>query len=65
MSNIKITNNHPNNKRKILGPIGRFLLKLVNWDIVGNLPDKQRIIIKKFLTTAILINLIPFKVSYD
>jgi len=45
MSNIKITNNHPKNKRKILGPIGRFLLKLVNWDIVGNLPDKQRIII--------------------
>ena len=45
MSNIKITNNHPNNKRKILGPIGRFLLKLVNWDIIGNLPDKQRIII--------------------
>ena len=45
MSNIKITNNHPNNKRKILGPIGRFFLKLVNWDIVGNLPDKKRIII--------------------
>ena len=45
MSTIKITNNHPNKDRKILGPIGRFLLKLVNWDIVGNLPDKKRIII--------------------
>ena len=45
MSTIKITNNHPNKARKILGPIGRFLLKLVNWDIVGNLPDKKRIII--------------------
>jgi len=45
MSTIKITNNHPNKKRKILGPIGRFLLKLVNWGIVGNLPDKKRIII--------------------
>ena len=39
------TENHPNKKRKILGPIGRFVLKVVNWDIVGNLPDKERIII--------------------
>ena len=45
MSTIKITNNHPNKERKILGPIGRFFLKLINWDIVGNLPDKKRIII--------------------
>ena len=45
MSIIKITNIHPNKERKILGPIGRFLLKLVNWDIVGDLPNKKRIII--------------------
>ena len=45
MSKIDKTKNHPNKKRKILGPIGRFLLKLVNWDIVGVLPDKRRIII--------------------
>ena len=45
MSNLKITSNHPIKKRKILGPIGRFVLKLINWKIVGNLPDKQRIII--------------------
>ena len=45
MSTIKLTNNHPIKKRKTLGPVGRFLLKLVNWDIVGNLPDKKRIII--------------------
>ena len=45
MSKIDKTENHPNKKRKILGPIGRFLLKLVNWDIVGVLPDKRRIII--------------------
>ena len=45
MSTIKITNNHPNKERKLLGPIGRFLLKLVNWDIVGDLPNKKRIII--------------------
>ena len=45
MSNITITNSHPIKKRKILGPIGRFVLKLVNWKIVGILPDKKRIII--------------------
>ena len=45
MNQIVKTENHPNKKRKTLGPIGRFLLKLVNWDIVGNLPDKKRIII--------------------
>ena len=45
MNQIVKTENHPNKKRNLLGPIGRFLLKLVNWDIVGNLPDKKRIII--------------------
>ena len=45
MSNLKVTSNHPIKKRKILGPIGRFVLKLINWKIVGNLPDKKRIII--------------------
>ena len=45
MNQIVKTENHPNKKRKILGPIGRFLLKLVSWDIVGDLPDKKRIII--------------------
>jgi len=45
MNTIKITNNHPIKNRKTLGPVGRFFLKLVNWDIVGNLPDKKRIII--------------------
>lgn len=45
MSNLKVTSNHPIKKRKILGPIGRLVLKLINWKIVGNLPDKKRIII--------------------
>ena len=45
MSNLKVTSNHPIKKRMILGPIGRFVLKLINWKIVGNLPDKKRIII--------------------
>ena len=42
---MKITNNHPIKIRKILGPIGRLVLKIINWDVVGNLPDKKRIII--------------------
>lgn len=45
MEEVVKTENHPNKKRKILGPIARFVLKVVNWDIVGNLPDKKRIII--------------------
>jgi len=45
MEEVVKTENHPNKKRKILGPIGRFVLRVVNWDIVGNLPDKKRIII--------------------
>lgn len=45
MEEVVKTENHPNKKRKTLGPIGRFVLKVVNWDIVGNLPDKKRIII--------------------
>ena len=39
------TNNHPIKIRKILGPLGRLVLKIINWDVVGNLPDKKRIII--------------------
>lgn len=42
---MKTTNNHPIKIRKFLGPIGRLVLKIINWDVVGNLPDKKRIII--------------------
>jgi 1-acyl-sn-glycerol-3-phosphate acyltransferase len=42
---LKITNNHPIKVRKFLGPLGRLMLKIINWDIIGNLPDKKRIII--------------------
>ena len=45
MKDIRITENHPVRKRYILGPLGRFILKIINWDIIGNLPDKKRIII--------------------
>jgi hypothetical protein len=42
---LKITNNHPIKIRKFLGPLGRSVLKIINWDVIGNLPDKKRIII--------------------
>ena len=42
---MKITENHPIKVRKFLGPLGRLVLKIVNWDITGYLPDKKRIII--------------------
>ena len=42
---MKITENHPVKVRKFLGPLGRLVLKIVNWDIIGDLPDKKRIII--------------------
>lgn len=42
---MKITNNHPIKIRKFLGPLGRSVLKIINWDVIGNLPDKKRIII--------------------
>ena len=45
MDQIIKTTNHPIKVRKLLGPIGRFMLKIVNWDVVGVLPDKKRIII--------------------
>ena len=45
MDHIVKTENHPNKIRKFLGPFGRFVLKVINWDVVGYLPDKKRIII--------------------
>ena len=33
MKDIRITENHPIKKRYILGPLGRVILKLINWDI--------------------------------
>ena len=42
---MKITQNHPVKVRKFLGTLGRLVLKIVNWDITGDLPDKKRIII--------------------
>ena len=32
-------------KRKILGPIGRILLKVFNWKIEGEIPDLKKMIL--------------------
>jgi len=53
MSNIGITPNHPIKKRIILQPISKLALKVFNWDIVGTLPDKKRIILTAIPHTAI------------
>ena len=45
MDLITKTENHPIKVRKFLGPFGRFVLKVINWNVVGHLPDKKRIII--------------------
>ena len=45
MDRITKTENHPIKVRKFLGPFGRFVLKVINWNVVGHLPDKKRIII--------------------
>ena len=45
MKDISITENHPVKKRFLLGPLGRLILKVINWDIVGDLPDNKKIII--------------------
>ena len=45
MDRITKTENHPIKVRKFLGPFGRFVLKVINWNVVGYLPDKKRIII--------------------
>ena len=45
MDHIIKTENHPIRVRKFLGPFGRFVLKVINWDVIGYLPDKKRIIL--------------------
>ena len=45
MDHIIKTENHPIKIRRFLGPFGRFILKVINWNVVGHLPDKKRIII--------------------
>jgi hypothetical protein len=38
-------NNYPTKRRKILGPIARFLLKREKWNIIGEIPNINRMIL--------------------
>ena len=38
-------NNLAVKKRRILGPLGRFLMKLFRWDIKGEIPDLRKMIL--------------------
>ena len=40
-----ISNKIPVKKRKLLGPIARYLLKIHSWNIVGEIPNKKRMIL--------------------
>ena len=65
MSNIGITSNHPHKKRIVLQPISKLALKLFNWDIVGTLPDKKRIILTAIPHTAITDSWYAFFVCFS
>ena len=40
-----IPDNIPRRKRRILGPLGRFLMKVCNWKIVGEFPTHKRMVL--------------------
>ena len=40
-----IPNNFPKKRRKILGPIARFLLKREKWNIIGEIPNINRMVL--------------------
>ena len=69
MDHIVKTENHPIKIRKFLGPLGRLILKAVNWDVVGNLPDKKRIILflryKNTSYRVFLVFLFDFFIVFD
>ena len=63
MKDIRITENHPVKKRLILGPLGRLILKLINWNIVGDLPNSKKIIIPIIISDAFKPNTPSFQTS--
>ena len=40
-----IPENIPRRKRRILGPLGRFLMKVFNWNIEGEFPTNKRMVL--------------------
>ncbi len=65
MLNIGITPNHPHKKRRILQPISKLALKVLQWNIVGTLPDKKRIILTAIPHTAIADSWYAFFVCFS
>ena len=43
----------PVKKRKILGPMARFLLNKHNWSIVGEIPDRKKMRFKNMAWPAL------------
>ena len=42
---ISTTDNIAQKKRKVLGPLGRFLLKIFRWEIKGKIPNLAKMIL--------------------
>ena len=42
---ISTTDNIAQKKRKVLGPLGRFLLKIFRWEIKGKIPNLEKMIL--------------------
>lgn len=42
---ISIPDNITTHKRRILGPLGRFVLKISNWEIKGEIPNYKRMVL--------------------
>ena len=42
---ISATENISQKKRRVLGPLGRFLLKIFRWEINGKIPDLEKMIL--------------------
>jgi hypothetical protein len=42
---ISATDKIAKKKRKVLGPLGRFLLKIFRWEIKGKIPDLEKMIL--------------------
>ena len=42
---ITIPENIAQKKRRVLGPIGRYLIKLFKWEVKGEIPNLKKIIL--------------------
>ena len=42
---ISATENISQKKRRVLGPLGRFLLKIFRWEINGKIPNLEKMIL--------------------